>query len=156
MSSFTIILNSVNGTKLVNTTNNQVSYNFDFSIPTDYKGKYKLGYSFLSEGGLTLTSSDILYISTNLQVTMNNYLAGMNNGASKTQILGFINNEINSTGDDCYYYKNYLDTSPIIIEQIPSNFQTFTISLYNALTGALDTKILLKQYSLILYFEAIL
>jgi hypothetical protein len=151
--SFTIILNSVNGTKIVNTTNNQVSYNFDFSIPTDYKGKYKLGYSFLSEGGMTLTSSDILYISTNLPVSMNNYLAGMNTEASKTQILGFINNEINST--DCYYYKNYLDTSPIIIEQIPSNFQSFTISLYNALTGELDTKILLKQYSLILYFEAI-
>ena len=153
--SFTLILNSVNGTKIVNTTNNQVSYNFDFSIPSRHDGNYKLNYSFLSVGGMTLTSDDILYITLNISMSMNNFSASNTTGANKTQILGLINNEIDSTGDDCYYFKNYLDTSPIIVEQIPKAFQSFTVSLYNAKTNVLDTKILLNEYSLILYFEAI-
>lgn len=153
--SFSIILNSVNGTKIVNTTNNQVSYNFDFSIPSRHDGQYKLNYSFLSVGGMTLTSDDILYITLNISMSMNNFSASNTTGANKTQIIGLINNEIDSTGNDCYYYKNYLDTSPVIVEQIPKAFQTFTVSLYNAKTNVLDTKILLKEYSLILYFEAI-
>ena len=153
--SFTLVLNSINGTKIVNTTNNQVSYNFDFSIPSRHDGQYKLNYSFLSVGGMTLTSDDILYITLNISMSMNNFSASNTTGANKTQILGLINNEIDSTGNDCYYYKNYPDTSGVIVEQIPKAFQSFTVSLYNAKTNVLDTKILLKEYSLILYFEAI-
>jgi len=154
--SFTIFCNSINGTRVVNTTNNQVNYQFDFAVATQHKGKFKLGYSFLSQGGMTLTSTDVLFVNTNIPMSMENYSATSTTQASKSQTLGFINNDrTNSAGTDCYYYKNFTDTSPIIINQVPSGFQTFTVSLFNAITGDLDTKILTNQYSLILNFEAI-
>jgi len=154
--SFTIFLNSINGSRVVNTTNNSVNYQFDFAVATKHKGKFKLGYSFLSQGGMTLTSTDVLYITTNIPMTMDNYTATNTTQASKTTILGFINNDrTNAAGTDSYYFKNFTDISPIIIQQIPSGFQTFNVSLFNAITDALDTKILTSQYSLILYFEAI-
>ena len=152
--SFTIFLNSVNGTK-VGASNNSVNYQFDFAVASQHKGKFKLSYSFLSEGGMTLTSTDVLYITTDIPMSMDNYLATNVTQARKTTILGYINNNsVNST--DCYYYKNYTDTSPIIIQQIPSAFQSFNISLFNAINNALDTKITTTQYSLILFFEAIM
>jgi len=154
--SFTIFCNSVNGTRVVNTTNNSVNYQFDFSVATQHKGRFKLGYSFLSQGGMTLTSTDVLYITTNIPMSMNNYSASNTTQASKTTILGFINNDrTNSAGTDCYYFKNFTDTSPIITQQVPTGFQTFNVSLFNAINDALDTKILTNQYSLILYFEAL-
>ena len=153
--SFTIFCNSVNGSRVVNTTNNSVNYQFDFGVASQHRGKFKLGYSFLTQGGMTLTSTDVLYVTTNIPMSMDNYTATNTTQASKTTILGFINNDrTNSAGTDCYYFKNYTDTSPIIIQQIPSGFQTFNISLFNAITDALDTKILTNQYSLILFFEA--
>mgnify|MGYP007090446262 CR=1 FL=1 len=154
--SFTVFCNSVNGTKVVGTTNNAVNFQFDFAVATQHKGKFKLGYSFLSQGGMTLTSTDVLYITTNIPMSMENFSASSTTQASKSTILGFINNDrTNSAGTDCYYYKNYTDTSPIIINQVPSGFTTFTVSLFNAITDVLDTKILTNQYSLILNFEAI-
>lgn len=154
--SFTVFCNSVNGARVTSGTNNQVNFQFDFAVATQHKGKFKLGYSFLSQGGMTLTSTDVLYITTNIPMSMENYSAQSTTQASKTQILGFINNDrTNSAGTDCYYYKNFTDTSPIIVNQVPSGFTTFTVSLYNAITDVLDTKILTNQYSLILNFEAI-
>ena len=154
--SFTVFCNSVNGTKVVGTTNNAVNFQFDFAVATQHKGKFKLGYSFLSQGGMTLTSTDVLYITTNIPMSMENFSASSTTQASKSTILGFINNDrTNSAGTDCYYYKNFTDCAPIIVNQVPSGFTTFTVSLFNAITDVLDTKILTSQYSLILNFEAI-
>jgi len=153
--SFTIFLNSNNGDRVTIGTNNQLEYDFDFTIPSRHSGQYKLSYSFLSQGGMTLTTSDILYITMSLPMTMENYSAGLYNGASKTQYLGFINNKINTNGLDCYFYKNFTDTSPTIIQKIPTSQEKITISLYNAVTGVLDAKLSTNQYSLVLFFEAI-
>jgi len=154
--SFSIFCNSINGTKVVVGTNNAVNYTFDFAVATQHTGKFKLGYSFLSQGGITLATTDILYLSTSLPVSMNNYLGNSSGGATKSSILGFINNNRqNASGTDCFYFKNYTDCSPVIIQQLPKGLQTFTVYLYNALTDALDTKITTNTYSLVLFFEAI-
>ena len=155
--SFSIFLNSINGSKVVGTTNNAVNYQFDFSVATQHKGKFKLSYSFLSQGGMTLTSDDVLYITTTIPMAMDNFSASSTTQARKTQILGYIDNASqDGTGTDCYYFKNYLDTNPIIVQQVPSAFTNFTVSLFNASTDTLDSKILLNQYSLILFFDAII
>jgi hypothetical protein len=153
--SFTIFLNSTSGTRITAGTNNQIQYNFDYAVASQHTGQFKLSYSFLSQGGMTLTSSDILTISIDeLSASMNNYNVGAEPIASKSSAIGWINND-RFTPTDCFYYKNYDDVSPVIIQSLPVGNRPYTITLRNSSTGALDTKITTTPYSLFLHFEAI-
>ena len=148
--SFSIICNSLNGTQLVENNNNSVYYFFDFGYISNHTGKFKLSFSFQTEGGLSL-SNDILYITTSLPVSYDNFSASSQSGAQKSQILGFIT----PNKRDDSYSKFYLDNSPVILQSLPLTQYRFNVNLYNATTNALDTTIGNKAYSLILYFEAI-
>ena len=148
--SFSIICNSLNGTPTVANNNNDIYYFFDFGFASKHTGKFKLSFSFQTEGGMGL-SNDILYLATTLPVSYDNFSATSQSGSAKSQILGFI---APNKRDD-YYFKHYLDSSPVILQSIPSTQNQFQVSLYNATTNALDTTIGSKAYTLILYFEAI-
>ena len=152
--SFTLFVNSLNGTQVqgANSTN-EVNYKFDFESASKHTGKFKMTYSFLSEGGMTLDATDILEIRTTLSSSMNNFQAGNISGAQVSQTLGWVSNDrFNTT--DCYYYKYAKESSPIILQCLPK-LQDFTVYLTNAFTGVLEPHLGNKDYSLVLYFEAI-
>jgi len=153
--SFSLILSSNQGTKVVGTTNNQIIYTHDFSVHR-HTGRYKLTYCFLSQGGMTLIGTDNLLILHNLPVSTNSYIGGSSfqNGAIKTSILGTTSVQ-RLTATDCFYITPLNHSFPTIIKSLPVGPQKFTITLNNISTDALETKLLLTPYELQLYFEAI-
>jgi hypothetical protein len=153
--SFSLLLSSNNGTKVVGTTNNQIVFSHDFSVHR-HTGRYKLTYMFLSGGGLTLIGTDNLLILHNLPVSSNTYDAGSTNqnGAIKSLTLGTTSIQ-RLTATDSFYSTPFNHSIPTIIKSLPVGPQKFTITLNNIVTDALETKLLLTPYELYLYFEAI-
>ena len=154
--SFSVYLDSTHGTRVVSTTNNSIDYTFDFSVIPPHNGKYKLSYSFLTQGGVTLLGTDNMLIKHNLPVSLSSYQGGAvnTNGSAPTSVLGMAR-IVRLSGADNFWEMPHTHSVPLILNSIPNGRQTFNISLYNSGTGVLDAKILLTSYDLVLFFDAI-
>lgn len=85
MKSYNIILNSTNGTQL-NGSNNEIQYNFDWSILEDKH--YNVHFSFVSEVA-DLNGSKIALVEINLG-SNNTFILNNNTVANTTNIIGFV------------------------------------------------------------------
>ena len=142
--SFTIVLNSANGTGNVYSK----EYNIDWTATPAHSGKYKLNYTFCSSSIASITNTCIL-ININLG-TYDKYTASASN------ILISRSNSINvgyafSMGS--FMLADATAGLPVIIQRKPSN-NTFTVYL-TELDGDNYTELNSGSYTLHLFFEAV-
>ena len=146
--SFSVFLNSANGSGATSAATYQI--NWDNINTSDWNGKYKLWFSFITIGnGLTTSASSVPYIRTNIGATQHSYSANTANGTANNRILGYtyplnIGTNQNLRAD---YYGN----PPVIIESKPSNNQFIVELLSN--DGTAYTAIDAVKYYLTLFFE---
>jgi hypothetical protein len=147
--SFSIFLNSVNGSGATSSSTYQINWN---NINTnDYQGKYKLWFNFQTVGlGLTTSASTVPYITTNIGATQDFYTANGNNGTANNRVLGYVYPAW-AHGANHTLSAMHTDNAPVILESKPSNNQ-FTVNLYN-MSGTAFTDIDAVEYYLVLYFE---
>lgn len=146
--SFSVFLNSVNGTGATSSSTYQI--NWDNINSDGWTGKYKLFFSFVSVGsGLTTTASTIPYIQTNIGATQESYTATTSNGSSNNRVLGYV--VPLTIGTNHNLISDYYANPPVIIQRKPTNNQ-FTVDILNA-NGTAFTSIDAVEYYLTLYFE---
>lgn len=130
-----VVLNSNNK---VSGTNNQATYNIDWASILKNNTPYELHFTYLGSAN-TITGTNLAVVYADF-ITSNKSNNSTQNGASSTQILGFLkvaqfapNNNTNYlSAEDNTNAPTYLDTRP--------NNNLFTISIYNnASTPALWT-----------------
>jgi len=147
--SFSVFLNSVNGSGATSSSTYQI--NWDNINTNGYQGKYKLYFNFNTVGlGLTTSASTIPYITTDIGATQDFYTAGGNNGTANNRVLGYVAPSW-AHGVNHTLSANHTDNAPVILESKPSNNQ-FTVNIYNN-SGTAFTDIDAVEYYLVLYFE---
>jgi hypothetical protein len=147
--SFSVFLNSVNGSGATSSSTYQI--NWDNINTNDYQGKYKLSFNFHSVGaGLTTSASKVPYITTDIGATQDFYTANGNNGTANNRVLGYVF-PVGAYGANHALSATNTDNAPVILESKPSNNQ-FTVNLYSN-SGTAFTDIDAVEYYLVLYFE---
>lgn len=124
--SFTVCLNSIDGTQVAG-SNNQVTYNFAFDKTPEHKGGYKVTMAF---AGTTVqitsnpfTSFGKIYVNANLGAYNSYTPIGLYTGTRNNQVLGVINYEPLITADT--QFTNSATGLPIVgTATIPNDAET--------------------------------
>lgn len=150
--SFTLFLNSGNGT-LVNAGSTQaVSYNFNWSVLED-NASYELTFNFASKDAGTLTAASQFALRLNgIGCLTNSYNITSNGAATSTEIIGLLRpQDVGSTGSHTHYlYSPNYDNPPVFLKRKPvgNNFIVEIVNL-NGSNGVVFT----AEWGLVLHFK---
>ena len=128
--SFTLFLNSANGSSSGGNANYNLKYNFDFSTvpphPQGAGGKYRLTMNLLT-GALASAASpaDVGYITVDFSCTKYVYGVSSSNGATPSNFIGYIAPLAYSSAN---LISQYLEI-PIIMTKPQNNY--FTVEMRN-------------------------
>lgn len=152
--SFSIQLHS--DSKYSDTSNNNITYLFNFSQVFIEDGPYKLTWTFRGNPG----TGEAYFPNVNLDIGSVNgssYIGGpTNNAIMKTQLIGTLNILRYMTNITNYYYNcNLNDNPPIIYNNINKSANYIRVYLTQPGTNTLITSANMGAYVLNLYFEKI-
>lgn len=155
--SFTLYLNSENGTKVVVGSTQAVSYNFNWSV-LEENSNYELTFNFTSKnaGNLTASSQYALKL-TGLGALTNTYNITSLGVSTSTEIIGIVHPQDVGAGGGGgagthYLYAGYEVNPPVFIKNRPNgnNFRVEIVNL-NGSNGVVFT----AEWGLVLHFKKV-
>jgi hypothetical protein len=146
--SFTLYLNSENGTKVNAGSTQAVSYNFNWSV-LDNNASYELAFSFASKDGGALTAGSQFALRLNGIGGLNNsYNITSNGAATSTEIIGTISPQ--SVANTHYLYAAAFDNPPVFFKNRPSG-NNFRVEIMNLVGNTIP--VFTAEWALVLFFK---
>lgn len=146
--SFTLYLNSGNGTAVNAGSTQAISYNFNWSV-LEENASYELSFCFASKDGGALTASSQFALRlAGIGCLTNSYNVTSAGIATSTEIIGTLSPQ--SVGNTHYLISPNYDNPPVFIKNRPvgNNFRVEIVNL-NGSNGVVFT----AEWSLILFFK---
>jgi hypothetical protein len=148
--SFTLVLESDNGTRGAGGTTQTVGYNFNWSVlPND--SEYDLTYSFVSRDAGALTADTQYELRLNgLGAITRCYAPTTTSGVGSSTVVGLV--RPNSVANTHFLTSNFADNPPVHLLERPSG-NNFTAELWNV--GGATQPTFNMKWTLILYFHKV-
>lgn len=150
--SFTLYLNSGNGTAVNPGSTQAIAYNFNWSV-LEEKASYELTFNFASKNAGALTSASQFALQlTGLGALRNSYNITSAGVATSTDIIGLLHPQPVSggAGTTHYLYGGFEVNPPVFIKNRPNgnNFRVEIVNL-NGSNGVVFT----AEWGLVLHFK---
>jgi len=152
--SFSLLLNSVNGTQVVSTFDNNIEYNVDWNALSNHKGKFEVRSNLVTTGSTTqLTASSNGKCLAEWGVIPDVFDVSPAGRGIRTcpNIMMFHNGQ---KGTNASYITGVGEGVPVILTGLPQSNQ-FRIRFQTVTGGLFGSFQLNDGYSLFLYFKAI-
>lgn len=154
--SFTLYLNSGNGTVVNAGSTQAVSYNFNWSVLED-NASYELSFGFASKDAGALTAASQYALRLNgIGALTNSYNITSNGAATSTEIIGTLRPQDVAAGGGGghthYLFSPNYDNPPVFLKRKPAG-NNFIVEIMNLNGNTVPT--FTAEWSLILHFKKV-